>query len=152
LNASYYDLICDALSFTADKFDADILGYVIMPNHVHLIIYFKKENHLSAFMRDFKKFTAFQIRKKMESENQSDLLSTLKYDRRDQKFKIWMDRFDDVHLESTYVVEQKLDYIHDNPVKKEFCDYPEDYLYSSAAFYEKGTEGKLKVVHYRDYF
>ena len=123
-----------------------------MPNHIHLILYFKDQNYLSSLMRDFKKFTGGEIRRKLEKDGHSRLVESLRFERSQQKFKVWMDRFDDVYLESKHVLETKLDYIHDNPVKKNLCEYPEDYRYSSAAFYEKGLETPLKVTHYMAYF
>jgi putative transposase len=55
----FFELISDSLNFVADKYNAEILGYVIMreaapPNHLHLIVIFNdEENQLSNLMRDF---------------------------------------------------------------------------------------------------
>ncbi|HRO43059.1 MAG TPA: transposase [Flavipsychrobacter sp.] len=51
-------IVVGSLNFCAEKYKADILGYVFMPNHLHLIIYFREDNHLSDLMRDFKKLTS----------------------------------------------------------------------------------------------
>ena len=49
----YFELISDSLNFVADKYNAEVLGYVFMPNHLHFIITFnEEENQLSNLMRD----------------------------------------------------------------------------------------------------
>jgi putative transposase len=134
------------------KYATDILAYVIMPNHIHLILYFKEENQLSAMMRDFKKYTSGEIRRKLEHDGHLQMVENLRINIKMQKFKVWMDRFDDVFLESRHILESKLDYIHDNPVAKGYCKLPEDYTYSSAGYYEKEKQGKVKITHYMEYF
>ena len=149
---TYYDLLCESLNHYATKYDMDILAYVIMPSHLHLISYFKAKNQLSAMMRDFKKYTSGELRRKLQQDGYHKMHESLRFERRDQKFKVWMDRFDDVYLESPHIVERKVDYIHDNPVAKGFCLFPAEYKYSSADFYENDVRGKVKVTHYKEYF
>ena len=48
------------------------------------------------------------------------------------------------------VLEQKLDYIHHNPIRKGLCNLPEDYFYSSAKYYLLGEENKL-ITHYMEH-
>jgi len=137
------------------KYDAEILGYVVMPNHIHLIIFFKLKNELSNWIRDMKKFTAVMIRKEIEKTGQIELLEKLRVQGpKKQVFKIWEDRFDDLFLESTDLLEAKLEYIHMNPLQEHWSlvDSPEKWEYSSAASYELGEQGILPVTDYREYF
>jgi len=151
---SYFLILANSIEFLNLKYKSDILAYVFMPNHIHLIVYFKEENMLSEYMRDFKKYTAFRIRKEIESDGNTALLENLRVSNGKQIFKIWMDRFDDVFLETPSVLETKLDYIHFNPTKKNLCSDPTDYLYSSAFFYENDLQNNfpLEVIHYKKYF
>jgi len=48
------NIVIESINFVNKKYETDILGYVIMPNHIHLIIYFKQKNELSNWMRDMK--------------------------------------------------------------------------------------------------
>jgi putative transposase len=146
----YFSLLYDSLNFVNKKYNAQIVAYVFMPNHIHLIIYFHKENHLSAYMRDFKKFTSVQIRTLIESDRQDILLDQLRYSKREQKFKVWMDRFDDVFIKSTKVLLTKIQYIHANPVKKGLSKYQEDYKHSSAGFYFKESNPLIPILHYSE--
>ncbi|HTH57513.1 MAG TPA: transposase [Cyclobacteriaceae bacterium] len=70
-------IIGNSINFLNKKYDSAILGYVIMPNHIHLIIYFKKTNQLSNWMRDLKKFTAVLIRQEIEKSGNLLLLEKL---------------------------------------------------------------------------
>lgn len=149
------DIVTESILFLNDKYKTDVLGYVIMPNHIHLVLYFKKLNQLSNWMRDLKKFTAVMIRKEIENCGWVDMLEKLRLDEpRGQVFKIWQDRFDDLFLESTELLEDKLEYIHMNPLQEHWSlvDRPEKYEYSSARFYDLGVHTTLPVVDYRDYF
>ncbi|WP_280740051.1 transposase [Pedobacter borealis] len=113
-----------------------ILGYVIMPNHFHVLFYFNDENKLSDSMRDLKKFCAFEIRKYLESSKNS-MLNLIRIENDKQVFKVWEDRFDDVWIGNKELLEIKLEYIHQNPLQSHWnlSEYPENYRYSSAAFY-----------------
>ena len=153
-NHDYYVLVADSLNFVCKKYQTDLLGYVIMPNHVHLILYFTDKNRLSDLMRDFKKFTSGEIRRKLEAEQEQLLIAKLSFEHREQKFKVWQDRFDDVCIKSKKVLETKLDYIHTNPLQAHWnlATQPALYKYSSAGFYETGDKDLLDVVHYGAYF
>ncbi len=101
-------------------------------------------------MRDFKKFTSTHIRKIIE-RNDSELLEKLRFENRKQKFKVWMDRFDDVVIRSTKILMIKLNYIHYNPVNKGLVNRPEDYKHSSAGFYFRNEMPLIPILHARSY-
>lgn len=103
-------------------------------------------------MRDFKKFTSVEIRRQIEKDGRNKLLDELRYEKRQQKFRVWQHRFDDVVLYTRKVLEIKLEYIHQNPVKAEIVDYPTKYIYSSAGFYENGTNSQIDILNYNEIF
>ena len=142
------------MDFLRKKYDSGVLGYVIMPNHIYLIIYFKKLNKLSAWMRDMKKFTSVMIRREIERKNPGDLEKLRIEGKRDQVFKIWEDRFDDVYLADKKLLEVKLEYIHSNPLQEHWSlvVLPEQYPFSSAGFYELSIQPKVDVTDYLEYF
>ncbi len=149
-----YDLINSSLTFVGEKYNCDVLGYVIMPNHLHLLLYFKGENHLSGYMRDFKKFTSVKIRQELENRNLIYTLDSIRTDSRNRIFKVWEERFDDQYIRSKAMLKHKLDYIHENPLQSHWnlVEYPDDYAYSSASFYGNGLCPDLRVVHYKEYY
>jgi len=149
-----FALIEDSLTFVNEKYQAANLGHVLMPNHIHLIIYFRDSNKLSDYMRDFKKFTSTKIRKIVEETGSEELLHSLRRRDRRRVFQVWQDRFDDVHLNSKSLLEKKLEYIHLNPLQEHWSlvTQPESYEFSSARFYETGVQTGLKVMDYREFF
>jgi len=104
-------------------------------------------------MRDLKKFCAFEVRKHLEA-NEDPLLNLIRIKSEKQVFKIWEDRFDDVWLGSRELLEIKLEYIHQNPLQSHWnlSEYPENYKYSSAAFYLANPENVVRIIDYRDIF
>lgn len=80
-----FAIICDSLNFLLKKFESHLFGYVIMLNHLHLILYFPKQNCLSDFMRDFKKYTSVKLKEIIENK---DLLRQLEYNLGKQRYKI----------------------------------------------------------------
>ncbi len=146
------EIVADSLVFCSKKHDSDILAYVLMPNHIHFIIYFKEANKRIDFMRDFKKFTSTKVRQEIEKAD-IELLGKIRINQNGQVFKVWQDRFDEVFLENRELFEIKLNYIHNNPLQPHWklSINIEDYFYSSALFYEKGIQNKIEVKHYLDY-
>ena len=117
-----------------------------MPTHLHMILVFERKFKLSDFMRDFKKWTSVKILENLHNENEFKLLRKMKYRFREQKHKVWQDRFDGYSLKHPNVVFQKMLYIHQNPVKKKLVEKAEDYFYSSAGFY-KGHQNLFMPVN-----
>jgi len=99
-----YALIEDSMTFVCDKYKCSILGYVIMPNHVHFILHFNENNNLSNLMRDFKKYTSVKIRQALETK-EPNLLNDLRIVKEGRVFQIWKDRFDDVYLADKKLLE-----------------------------------------------
>lgn len=102
----------EELLFQVAKFKSIfIMGYVIMPNHLHLIAGSKEGGPgISKFMHSLKGM----IRKELVGDA-----------------KLWQDRFDDLMLKTDSQFKIKLDYIHNNPVKSGLVEHPEDWPYSS---------------------
>lgn len=93
---------------------------------------------ISDLMRDMKKYTSTKIRKLLESEGHYEIVKRLRLNAagyKNQTFKFWMDRFDDVVIIKEETLKTKVDYIHYNPVKAELVEKIEDWKYSSARNY-----------------
>lgn len=142
----YFMILAESLEFVIRKYPSHLLAYVFMPNHIHLIILFDDGSNVSAFMRDFKKFTSTAIRKQLEADGELQLVEAIRYEKNGQKLKVWIDRFDDFYLTNAKSLMTKLNYIHENPVRKGLADRPEDYPYSSAAFHRKAIQGLIKLI------
>jgi putative transposase len=150
LDEAIFEIILANFRFYNGKYKARLMAYVLMNNHIHFIVYFLEENFLSKYMRDFKKYTAKEIREYIQAKY-PEILPNIIYEKRTQKFKIWNDTFDDVWIGQRKICEIKLNYIHNNPVKAGLVKSPSDYKYSSARFYEK-LNPKSELLHYGEIF
>ena len=148
----YKHIIVDSLRFCQEKKGLELYAWVLMSNHVHLIAAAAGEKNLSDILRDFKGFTSRQIIAAIQEENESRkqwLLHRFSYsaktDPKVRHFKFWQDGNEAKEISSNNFLQQKLDYIHQNPVRAEIVAEPEHYLYSSAANYA-GENGLLEVL------
>ena len=99
-------------------------------------------------MRDFKRYTSIKIRKQLELSNEQEILNRLIRNAKgynNQKYKVWMDRYDDVMITTETVFCTKMNYIHNNPVKSGLVLKMEDWKYSSYRNYANNDHSVIKV-------
>ncbi len=157
-----YDLIYNWLKLIDGKYQIKTLAYVIMPNHAHVLIYLTELNiNLNTLLSNGKRFMAYECIKRLKASNQNSLLDKLsagcseKEKAKGQKHKVFEPSFDAKEIYSVGFLNQKIDYIHNNPVQgkwnlaKEYTDYP----HSSAAFYIDGVLNEsVEITDYRIYW
>jgi hypothetical protein len=97
----------------------------------------------------FSKFTAQHLKFSLINNNSADL-KKYKSTQSDREYQFWERRPYKATLYNRKVLEEKLDYIHNNPVKAGLCDLPEDYLYSSAQYYILNDNNDL-LTHYMEH-
>ena len=149
-------IIMDSLHYLRTSGRMKLYVFVIMPNHIHLIVKLFQEYILSDMMRDFKRHTARQIIRQFMAKEESsklDLLRDLNKDSR-QEYKVWEDRYDARDVFSREFLEQKMEYIHHNPCQPywNLAQLPEDYPWSSARFYIGDKSSVIPVDDVRDLF
>ena len=135
----YFEIITSALRLCMAEKNLRLHAYVIMPNHVHYITSTNNRKCLSDVMRDLNRFTSVEISKMLGIEQRRELLNTFKHaaklENRGNTHKVWQDGFHPIAIETEDFFLEKLNYIHDNPVRKGFVEKPEHWLYSSARNY-----------------
>ena len=148
----YKHIILDSLRYCLKEKGLEIYAWCLMSNHLHLLASAKEGTHLSDILRDFKKFTSKAVLKAIQEENESRktwLLNRFTYaaaiDSKASHFKFWQEGNEAKEIHSAFFLEQKLNYIHQNPVVTEIVSEPEHYLYSSAQDYA-GQKGLLPVL------
>jgi len=123
------------------EYSNKIYGYVIMPNHIHLLIYISnKSPKISTLIMNAKRFIAYEMVYLLEKDKQYKILNIFKANantKKKAKHKVFTDRYDSLIIESEKFFRQKLNYIHNNPCQAhwQLAHNPEDYKYSSAANY-----------------
>ncbi len=123
-----------------------LYGYVIMENHLHLIA---SSNNLAKEIGDFKSFVARKIIDQLEAANVSDLLRQLRYfkapNKVDREYQLWQEGSHPKMILNDDVMRQKLEYMHNNSVRRGYIDDPVHWRYSSARNYV-GLTGLIEVV------
>ena len=104
------------------------------------------DNKREDVQRDFLKYMSHQILKFLRERN-SALIKELEVNAKDRKHQIWERNSLGIPLWTEEVFNQKLKYIHSNPVKAGLCQLPEDYKYSSARFYEMNVSKWSFLTH-----
>ena len=149
----YKQILTNSMNYCIKEKGLIIYGWVIMSNHIHIICRAKEGYHLSEIVRDFKKFTAKTILKEIETGYESRkewLLKKFEYAgrrlKRITKYKFWKDSNHAILLEpfDSKMIDQKISYVHDNPVRAMLIENPEDYIFSSARDY-CGKQGLVKI-------
>lgn len=140
---TYRDIIIESLLFCQKEKGLNIHAYVIMSNHLHLVISAKEGYNLSVIVRDFKKYTSTRILKKIietPEESRSEWMLRLfkyyaKYNKNNKTYQLWKRDNHPVELVSDEWIARRINYTHNNPVVAGIVQNAEDYIYSSAGFY-----------------
>lgn len=134
-----------------------IVGYVIMPNHLHVIIAFRNCNKsLNNIVGNGKRFLAYGIIKRLEGMSNKQILQHLsdavsdKEKERNKKHEVWEPSFDWKECRTNAFILQKLDYMHDNPCRGKWnlVNAPYEYSHSSARFYIANEHAAFEVFNY----
>jgi len=133
-----------------------IVGYVIMPNHILALVAFKNsQTSINTIIGNGKRFMAYEIVKRLQEKKETELLQQLTDGVTPRDFKrgklhtVFEASFDWKECRSDKFIDQKLDYMHDNPCRGvwNLAASPELYLHSSALFYLFGRQGAYDVLH-----
>lgn len=149
----YRDLFLESVRYCQKEKGLDVGAWCIMTNHVHMILGTNGDNPLQNIIRDLKSYTSRHIRKMMEGASYEsrkwmlDLMycaGTKKSNNKD--FQFWLQHNHPVELNTNFMMDQRLGYIHYNPVKAGFVNDPSAWLYSSARDYRNNEKGLLDLV------
>jgi putative transposase len=147
LQDKHKDVIINSLKYLVKEKRIVLNAFVIMSNHIHLIWQPMFGFTPSGIQASFMKFTAKQLKRSLE-KNDQESLAGFKVNKHDRKYQIWKRDSLSIELWTAAVFEQKMNYIHYNPVKSGLCGNPEDYYYSSARYYITGTDNFEILTHY----
>jgi len=139
-------VIFDSWRFLHENDRLEIYGYVILENHLHLVA---AANDLSKEIGDFKSFTARRIIDLLHERNARTLLDQLSWHKArhktDREFQLWQEGSHPQQVQTSDVMRQKLEYMHQNPVARGYVDEAVHWRYSSARNYA-GMAGLFPVV------
>ena len=154
-----YDLVYKWFHYLKENKNISVTAFVIMPNHVHCILFFPEKGYsLNAIVGNAKRFMAYEIVKRLKELNRADILLrmsaavSINERKKNQQHKVFENSFDAKAIVSDNFLQQKLRYIHLNPVKSndQLVDDWKEYEHSSASFYELNKVYHFTPVHYME--
>jgi putative transposase len=144
-------IVLNSLVHLIEKEKIKVYGFVIMPNHIHLIWENIAVNGKEMPYASFMKFTGHQFLEELRKGN-NPLLERFKVDKNSRQHQFWQRNALPIRLYDRKILEQKLNYIHLNPLQEHWnlVDDPNDYSFSSCSFYEQENMRFNWLTHYRD--
>jgi putative transposase len=154
-----YDCVYKWFDYLKEKHNIKTTAFVIMPNHIHFILFFPSDQYnLNKLISNGKRFIAYEIIKRLKQQKENSILNqltealTVKERNKGQKHKVFKESFDAKAIETEKFFYQKLQYMHLNPVSGNY-KLVEDwrlYEHSSASFYELKEVKHYEPVHYME--
>ncbi len=145
MNFEIVSLLFESLRFVQKERHVILYAYVIMEHHLHLIA---SAPELGKTIKEFKSFTARNIIDYLEGRNSIPLLEKLRQAKLNHKkgsdYQLWQEGSHPEEIYNEKMLIQKIEYIHNNPVRRGYVDDPKHWRYSSARNYE-GLEGLIEV-------
>lgn len=138
-------ILLNSLGFLISEKRIVLYAYIIMENHIHIIA---SAENLTKEISNFKSFTARKSIDYYQNQHNLDILEQLALHKlehkNDRQFQFWQEGVHPQQIQDEKMMQQKIDYIHQNPVRRGYIDLPEHWRYSSARDYE-GQRGLLPV-------
>lgn len=149
----YKQLIISSWQELVSRGQIVVYGFVNMPNHLHVIWELKEPNGKELPHASFNKYTSHMILKDLKHHHPT-VLPFFKVDDSEREYRIWQRDPLAIHMDSKQKVEQKIDYIHRNPLHERWnlVDCPENYRWSSAKFYQSEKDEFGFLTHYANRF
>ncbi len=156
----YKDILIDSFKYSMKNKGFHLYAYVIMSNHVHLIAN-SPDGKLSDTIRDLKKYTSrtiVQAVKDLDESRKHWMLDRFKFNASQRttvsNYQLWTHENHSIQIDSDKFITERVDYIHNNPVRAGIVEKPEYYLYSSARNYaglDAPIEIPLMMLKWRTY-
>ena len=130
-NDRFRKIVVDSIDHTRQEFRFRMIAYVLMPEHVHLVLLPNKDTEVGRLVGEIKRISSKRIHELLSGQR-SDLGRVFTVIRDgEQRFAFWKRRCYDHNCRSEESVWQKVNYCHNNPVKRGLVPKPEDWVWSS---------------------
>jgi REP element-mobilizing transposase RayT len=141
-------IIIDSIKFLQNKDNLKLYAYVILENHLHMLL---SSDDLHKSMQSFKQYTAKQLLELLKKENATTLLDQLafykKAHHKEKSYQVWEEGCQPKLIQGEAMMKIKIDYIHQNPVKRGYVDEAKYWRYSSARDYD-GISGLIEIERF----
>lgn len=150
----YKEIVVESLRFCVAEKGLNLHAWIIMSNHVHLIASAKEGFELAAIIRDLKKYTVKMIISRIENnqhESKKDWMLWMfkragARNSNNKVYQFWQQDNHPIELSTNKMIEQRLNYLHENPVTSGLVTEAQYYKYSSATDYYEERRGLVPVL------
>ncbi|AKQ46768.1 transposase [Rufibacter radiotolerans] len=148
----YKDIFVESLKYCIKHKGLEVYAWCLMSNHAHLIIGSTGEK-LEYILRDLKRHTSKELTKAIEGNIHESRRAWMLWmferagsqNPNNTKYQFWQQHNHPIELSTNLLLEQRLEYLHQNPVEAGWVEEPDHYLYSSARDYA-GQKGLVEVM------
>ena len=142
----YFRLLTDSLCHCIERKGLMVHAYVIMPNHFHAVLS-QTDGRLSDVIRDLKKHTSKALAAKLELDGRMTWLAAMRRAAgHEGGVRVWDEAFHPEQVHTEAFCQQKLDYMHNNPVRAGYISDPSEWKYSSAAACFRGEGSAVPIT------
>ena len=153
IRKEYKEIIVASIKYCINEKGLELYAWCIMTSHVHLIIGTSGEK-MEDIIRDMKRHTSKTLLsaiKEYPGESRKEWMLWMferagKHNPNNDHYQFWLQHNKPIELLTAEMTEQKLNYIHDNPVEAGFVENAWEYLYSSAKDYQTENKGLIDIL------
>ncbi len=150
----YKEIVCKSLLYCINNKGLQLHAWVIMSNHIHLIISAKAGFRIGDIIRDFKKYTSKEIiaaiNNNQHESRRNWILNMMEFsganNNSNEHYQFWQQEYHPITLDTEEKLKDRFHYLHNNPVNAGIVLAPEHYKYSSATDYFEEKAGILPLI------
>jgi putative transposase len=152
----YRQILIESIIYCQKNKGLEVYAYCIMTSHVHMIVGSNGSYPLEGIIRDMKSFTSRALRNTLENPNRvhesrrewmlKRMYTAGIHNSSNNDFQLWQHHYHPVEMVTNEMIDDRLAYIHLNPVAAGFVDQPEAWLYSSARDYAGTAKGPVDLI------
>ena len=149
-NDVFKQLLAESIDRAVERHGFDLVAFVFMPEHVHLIVYPRRPGaNVSELLYALKRPHSFRVKQWMIEHDDAWLSKLTIRERKDKTvFRFWQEGPGyDRNIDSPETLLSSIEYLHFNPVKRGLCTSPREYRWSSWRHYHGGSTERLPKVH-----
>lgn len=140
-------ILCDSIKAAVDDCGVSIAAFVVMPDHVHLLVYLPDGGVLHRFCKIWRGRSGRRIARVMRGGEDERVLSVLRAHARGRsEFAVWKEQVRALPIHSARKLRDVIHYIHANPVRRQLVDDAGAWPFSSFRFYESGERPIMEVT------
>ena len=142
------EILLDSFRYLQRTDNLKLYAYVILENHIHIVA---QSDDINKTMAKFKRHAARELLRLLQKENVKTILDQLAFYKKahksDRQYQVWQEGLQPKLIQTDAMMRSKINYIHQNPVKRGYIDEASHWRYSSARNYE-GKEGLLVIERF----